>query len=397
MSFKYNEDIFDATVSALLELESQVGKRELNFNKLYSNSFKLMRYMHKYGDNYKSSPNYFNVHIKKMVRDGEIARREELNSRLKIKPIYFSLTEKGRKRQLLKIRHEAICQREKAYLLLLLYCTFGDIPSLPVDYGRNVLENEEQLERFLSEVNLSIRDFKVERVDSNADQYKVIKMVEHTQIRIHRIEYLQGARGLEGRVEYRYMLPGISIRQFLWGIKQGLALEYIPESMSLSEVEECFELLLKEGLIRIVMRYRSESRYDIVNEDLREAMKCCWLLCGTAEMAMRFIWENARSPTTDEREWLELIRGKRWAMIYLNMCYEKMKTREKDKKKKGYRKVPSEIESSIRALYGRISKYFQEINTKYDVVSREFTSPLDVLIKVVYPEFLRNLVVKNEI
>ena len=84
-------------------------------------------------------------------------------------------------------------------------------------------------------------------------------------------------------------------------------------------------------------------------------------------------------------------------MIYLNKCYEKRKTREKDKMKKGYRKVPSEIESSIRALYVSTAKYFQEIISKYKVVSREFTSPLDVLIKVVYPEFLRNMVAKNEI
>ena len=84
-------------------------------------------------------------------------------------------------------------------------------------------------------------------------------------------------------------------------------------------------------------------------------------------------------------------------MIYLNKCYEKMKTREKDKMKKGYRKVPSEIETSIRALYGRIAKYFQEINAKYEVVNRDFTSSLDALIKVVYPEFLRNMVAKNEI
>ena len=84
-------------------------------------------------------------------------------------------------------------------------------------------------------------------------------------------------------------------------------------------------------------------------------------------------------------------------MIYLNKCYEKMKTREKDKMKKGYRKVPSEIESHVRGMYGGIAKYFQEINTKYELISREFTSPLDVLIKVVYPDFLQNLVMKNEI
>jgi len=172
-----------------------------------------------------------------MVNDGELERKDQTNPRLIFRSTYYLQTQKGKKRYRLKIHQHVICLKEKAYLLLLLYCAFGDVPSLPLDYNRNLLGNEEQLERFLSEVHLSKKDFKVERVDSNADQYKVIKMVEPTQkIRIHRIEYLQGSRGLEGRVEYRYILPGISIRQFLWGIKQGFVLEYIPESMSLSEV-----------------------------------------------------------------------------------------------------------------------------------------------------------------
>ncbi len=333
-----------------------------------------------------------------MVKDSELERIEHTNPRLNFKSIYYLQTQKGKKGHRLKIHQDVLGLTEKAYLLLLLYCTFGEVPVLPIDYGRNVLENEERLDQFLSEMHLCRKDFEVERVDFNADQYRIIKMVEPRQkVRILRIEYLHGSKELEGRYEYRYVLPGISIRQFLRGIKGGQALEYITQSMTQSEAEECFELLLKEGLITIVIRYRGEPRYYIANEDLREGLKSCWLLCGTAEMAMSFIWKNARIPTVEERRWLEMLRGKQWAMIYLNKCYEKIKAREKDKKKKGYHRIPSEVESSVSALYGRISVYFQEINKKYEVVSKELTPPLDVLIKMVYPEFLRNLVAKNKI
>jgi len=333
-----------------------------------------------------------------MVKEGELERKELTNSRRNFRPIYYLQTKKGKKRYRLKIHLGVLGLREKAYLLLLLYCTFREVPVLPLDYGRNVLENEEQLDRFLSEIHLCRKDFEVERVDFNADQYRVIEMVEPKQkVRILRIQYLEGSNELEGQYEYRYILPGISIRQFLRGIKGGLALEYITQSMSQSETEECFELLLKEGLITIVMRYRGEPRYDIANEDIREVLKSCWLLCGVAEAAMNFMWKYARPPRVEERKWLEMLRGKQGAMIYLNKCYEKLKAREKDKKKKGYHKIPSEAESAIKVWYGRIITYYEEINKNCAFVSKELTAPLDILIKMVYPEFLRNLVAKKEI
>lgn len=62
-----------------------------------------------------------------MVKDGELQRNEQTDPRLGFKSTYYWQTEKGRKRYSLKIHQHVIGLTEKAYLLLLLYCVFGDV------------------------------------------------------------------------------------------------------------------------------------------------------------------------------------------------------------------------------------------------------------------------------
>lgn len=344
----------------------------------------------------------FESHVEKLVKDQELNRIEVKDSNRNIKPQYYTQTEKARMRHRLKIEHEITGKREKAYQLLLLYCAFNEAPALPVNYDRNILEDEKSLERFLSEeFGLSKDDFKLESIGHNRDLYTVTRFVKKPpipNIRYVKVEYLKGSKQLQGKYEYRYILPGISIREFLHGIKEGQALEHIPQSMSQLEVEECFRLLLQEGLIEQVLIFHGELRYDLVDNDLREFLQECWVIHGISSITMNFIWKNARMPTGDERKWYEILWGQHTAQIHFVNNHESLKVKERDTKKKGYRKVPVEIESTIKDWgYKPLAEHFTKLNKQYSNIIQKYPLLSDMLMNMVFPEFLRNLINKNEI
>jgi hypothetical protein len=341
-------------------------------------------------------------HLEKLVKDQELKRIEYKNSNRNIKPKYYIQTEKARMRHRLKIQHEITGKREKAYQLLLLYCAFNDAPVLPVNYDMNILEDNKSLERFLSdEFSLSRDDFKVESIGYNRDLYRVTRFVKKTpipNIMYEKVEYLKGSRQLEGKHEYRYILPGISVREFLRGIKGGQALEHIPQSMSQLEVEECFRLLLQEGIIEQVLVFHEEPRYDLVDNDLRVFLQDYWVIHGISSITMNFIWQNARMPTEDEQKWYEMLWGEHTADIRFNGYYESLKLKERDKKKKGYRKVSAEIESTIKNWeYKPLTEHFEKLNKQHSNIIQKYPLLSNMLMNIVFPEFLRSLIKKNEI
>jgi hypothetical protein len=203
---------------------------------------------------------------------------------------------------------------------------------------------------------------------------------------------------LEGKYEYRYTLPGISVREFLRGIKEGLALEDTPQLMSQEETEECFRLLKQEELIQQVLFFHGEPRYDLVDNGLRSFLQDCWVIHGISSITMDFIWKNVRMPTLEERTWYEMLWSKHNADIHFNKCYESLKSKQKDIKKKGYRQVSSEIEKTIKEWgYKGIAENFKRLNEKYGYIIKRYQVPSAMLMEMVYPKFLRDLAYKNEI
>lgn len=153
-------------------------------------------------------------------------------------------------------------------------------------------------------------------------------------IRYYKIQRLKGSKQLEGKYEYRYILPGISLREFLYGIKRGQALEDMTQFMSQTEAEEAFELLLHEGLIEQVLIFHGEPRYDLVDNDLRLFLQDCWVIHGISTITMKYILENVRKHTEDERKWYEMLWGKRISQIMLNSYFESLKHKERETKNK---------------------------------------------------------------
>lgn len=338
--------------------------------------------------------------VEKMTEDGDLRKYEMIGSRRNIKPKLYSQTQKARMRCRLKIQQETIGQREKTYQLLLLYSAFGNAPVLPTNYDRNILENDEHLEKFLTtEFGLHPYDFTMDSVGHNRDLYRVTHMIRKKpvpDIRYSRIDYLKGSGRLEGKYHYRYILPGISIREFLRGIHGGHALEHLPESLSQSEVEEYFNLLVQQGLIKQVLVFHGETRYDIVDGDLKSLLGDCWIIHGIAFMVMRKIWRLVRKPNEEEYTWYEMLWGKQRTMVHLNQDYEILKTREKDPNKKGYRKASKEDQSLIMNWgYRGIVEHFNKMKEKHRTTMQNHSEISHMLLKMVYPPFLHKLIENN--
>jgi hypothetical protein len=184
----------------------------------------------------------------------------------------------------------------------------------------------------------------------------------------------------------------------LQGIKGVQALEHIPQFLSQSEVEECFRLLLHEGLIEQVLIFRGEPRYDLIDNDLRGFLQDCWVIHGISSITMHLIWKNAGMPTQEEREWYEMLWGKHATNVCFNSYYESLKVKERDTKKKGYRKVSADIESTIKNWeYKPLAEHFGKLNKQHSDIIEKYPLLSNMLMSMVFPEFLRNFINKSEI
>jgi hypothetical protein len=332
--------------------------------------------------------------VEKMTKDGDLREYESMDSKRNIKTKLYSQTRKARLRYRLRIKQETIGPTEKAYQLLLMYRAFKDAP--PIGYDKNILENDEKLERFLAtEFGLHTSDFIVNSVSHNRDLYHVTHMIRKIPvpaIRYSRIDYLKGSGRLEGKHYYRYRLPGISVKEFLRGAHGGQALEDLPRFLSHPQVENYFHLLEQEHLIKQVLVFHGESRYDLVDVDLRSFLKDCWVVHGIACLTMRDIWKLVRKPTEEEREWYEMLWGRQRTMIHVNRDYQSLKSREKDPNKKGYRKTSNEGRSRIMDWgYRGIVEHFESMKEKHSTTIKKHAVVSHMLMKMVYPQFLQNL------
>jgi hypothetical protein len=165
------------------------------------------------------------------------------------------------------------------------------------------LSDEKKLNQFLNEINTSMNNFKVTRVNTNVYGSRVIEMVEPaSNIRIRRTEYQEGSKDLEdGQYYYTYNLPGISLREFLRGQREGLVVEHI--SFAESMVEKLLRILIEAKLLTQVMIFHDEPRFDLTQESLREFIRDCWLIHGMATVRMHRTWQYIRPEALTERKW----------------------------------------------------------------------------------------------
>ena len=138
----------------------------------------------------KIAKDTFYRHFNKLLDDCEI-QSVELKSNRNIKRKDISLTDKGRKRYILKISKSEIGKRERAYCLILYY-----LCGIAKPRANKLFLFNEELNVFLSEkYNTKLDDFTIERINPQPHNSKttiLVKKVGDININIVKNEYRDG-------------------------------------------------------------------------------------------------------------------------------------------------------------------------------------------------------------
>ena len=189
--------------------------------------------------------------------------------------------------------------------------------------------------------------------------------------------------------------PGITVRDILGAYRSGFAFGHIAFSKTM--VKESFRLLNKENLIKPVLTFNGETRFDIVEKSLKEFVEECLKIYNGAVMFRLFItWQNIRRPTMEERKWCESSWGKEQTdSIFRNVCETLFSWRkEADKEEKLRRR--RESKKKIKCMDGNLFDLLNKLKQKYSKLIEKYPSLTKTLIEIIYPRFLQSYATNKE-
>jgi hypothetical protein len=335
---RHRKDIFDAIRSVLLEHGTE---QKLNYSALY----------HKVSDRLKEtkqkgiSRRDFDSEIKLAVQEKKLIRTENKDSKSKVKPVYFSLTENALKQyhqDFLGI-NEVKDRRRKLFQLLLIY---------EVSKGsRAYISGDKDFDKFLKSFSLSRQNLKIatRRTSSNSDKtvitfhplngLSVTKYQKHDRKGIgKKPRCILGARG---RTQYSVDLPGFTIEEiFQYAEEQTMihmGLPFHPSTifsdvqLSVEEIRATFDIFEKSQLIKpfsinnpddiepILLR-KLKGRYFIADKRLQALGQSVWDLYNEKLNVLQIKY-IARSFDDKDRSWLRYIVGE-WPAATLMQEWE---------------------------------------------------------------------------
>jgi hypothetical protein len=301
------------------------------------------------------SPDTYSSHMKNLVAEKVLEKNFE-NPRHGLKWIFYSLTESAKEEylfQILEIKSKTKNKkidlkkesdeekRQKMYHLLFFLET--------QDHPVYELHTDQQLEDFLSKVNVAKNELKVEGeeiraafttswapyrrlipidetlnvepITSITPPYRVFitrYKLPNSYVRIweERYAYYDYAgetavrkelEGLKKKIEglrdsnvsislWRYAVPGISMSDLL-NYKRYLFKHIY---FTWDEAQRAFDLLKQKEIIKPVCVFFDEIRYSITDQALREVIIDCWNVFGTIEEIMMLTWLYLRKPKDRE-------------------------------------------------------------------------------------------------
>ena len=286
-----------------------------------------------------------------------------------------------------------------------------DFSRLPSDIIKKYeFRSEEDLELFLAKIHLCKHDFSVtpQRYSKENRRIDNILYEPSQNIRISRTEYED-----TGNIVYRYLLPGISPRDIMEGRKvdatksrAGYVFEHLFDEevsgrqLTMDDIHDWLNLLEKEDLIFKIrsrtLTYLEEDRYDIKSE-LRTFLEECWdKLFGGTLVRMMYTWRVFRSPGKEENEWYNTIWGRRRAKSFF-VGY-KIQLGKLRKNKKSHDITKKEFtEKYIQTLDASLRKEYELICEDHRDTMKRYPYPSNMLLEIVYPPFMRVLILQHKI
>ncbi len=302
--------------------------------------------------------------------------------------VYFSLTEKCKKKYGLKILGTNIEAQRRKRLYCLLF--FFEV------YKRTPLLTEKQLSRALKVIGSSMKD--LERIQG-------VKMPQNAEISAKSIKGVEvlflplyNPKTKSKKMSYYVVIPGFSVEEFITYqrlLKAGIAPRpfsttfsgtIIPfvlhSSYTKKEVEEAvFSFVESESEIiqPIDPIIPGEKRYNIVDQSLRELAYAIWSVrMVDYELVIRRLLSD--KPTDRDKKYLELYLGKSVADKMIAHAYLI---------RKSYKEERKEHEQVIRELLEGREFFVQEITTNFEKVIQENQIVRDIVEEIFFsPYFL---------
>lgn len=148
-------------------------------------------------------------------------------------------------------------------------------------------------------------------------------------------------------------------------------------------------MALRERLLKIVMKFRDELRYEIADESLVDFFYDCWDLFRLILRKLQMIWRTVRAPNSHEVKWLEILKTRRQADKIRAQTYHQRHSLTKTEKKKRFVFVKEEVE--IREK--EIKEYLTYLLDKHIDTIWKYRFPTEKILSIIYPEYLQKSLV----
>jgi hypothetical protein len=319
------------------------------------------------------------------------------------KKVFYFLTEDVKIRIRLGLSiFEVNTTREIAYQLLFFYLQHYDISRSSTDFSQYKFTSEKQFHDFLSKIHLDEADFEIIDIRKDKEKGYYFKKMLHSKWNI----IVTCSKSNTNPISYVCNLPGISPHDKR--IITGHVFEHIliQNGQTKYDIKELFGLLEKEKIIRRIqspiLYELGETRYNMIDDNLKQLIFHCWKIFGAVHIRMQFTWKNFRRPTKEEIIWLKIIWGNTRANVFLKQYKQAranaiIKRHMKKKRKEKLQNSKDKILSDIHMHDKAIKEGFENVNTKYSDVMKEYRYPCEMLLKLIFPIFLRELHAFNKI
>jgi hypothetical protein len=152
-----------------------------------------------------------------------------------------------------------------------------------------------------------------------------------------------------------------------------------------AQIEDAFSIAKREGILRVVMEFRNELRYEITDQSLVNFIGDCWDLFQLVLDKLLIVWRRIRGPNNQEMKWLELIKGRMEADTIQNRAYQQRHSLKKSKKKRLV--VSAKKEIGVRER--KIQKFITKLKKRHTDTINKYRFPTDRILEIVAPKFLQ--------
>jgi hypothetical protein len=251
----------------------------------------------------------FNVHLKKMLKENVLKK----DDRGRGKQVFYSLTEDAKKQRQLNI----LGVNPKQLLFRRIYekLFFYEIYHVPL----NIVSSQDDFNKILAELKVDIKDLHVTQRDFGdmlelehaikQDEFTFVdtKRIYHagvSNIRIEKTEFWEVKKHKKNRyaTEYTFTLPGASVDEFIKNDSLGAKFRR-------ADIEEAFNLLRENGLIKPEIVFRGQTRFVIADGRLRNMIKDLKSINDEEWSLLLHKWNHFDEPTNEEKERMNRLLG----------------------------------------------------------------------------------------